>query len=580
MLKFMQRSAMSRNNAAQQSSTPRGATLRRLAGDERGSVALWVGLALITFVGCAGMAIDTARGYMMKARLSQALDAAALAGAKSLLSDTRDADINMFFNANFDAGSFSATVSGPVIVADTQKNTVSVSATATIDTTLMFVLGFDTMTVGAQSKAIRAINGLDVVVSMDMSLSMELPATKIQGAVDAAKIMVDTLYNDPNPKVVTINGQNYDLLNIGMVPWNGKINVRTNTVIDNTPFSTAATQTITVPSYTNPVTGATNQIYVYKSNISEVLLLSPPPSGWTGGVYARYIQDTSLTNDADLTLGYGAVGGKDWVAYEPIPPLEGEPQSGTWNNTTGGKPGATNWNGKEKMCKGAYWNDNLVDPDRPIDVGNQPAWWKDKRINPAEDCLATLTHGIVPLMGVKDATTKGKITTAINNLNTGGGPDGNTNVPQGLFWAWEVLMPGAPFNQAKVSVPFKRTQAIVLLSDGANTGYNGDAYKAVFGHKESAGTTTGNGTLPNGKPNNMNNRLLELAAKIKGANPAQGVKIFVVQYEESDPALKTLLKQVATEPNAPYYFFAPGATELKNAFKQIAAALSVLRLEQ
>ena len=54
------------------------AFLEKFAHDERGAVAVWVGLALITFVGCAGMAVDTTRGYMVKARLSQALDAAAV----------------------------------------------------------------------------------------------------------------------------------------------------------------------------------------------------------------------------------------------------------------------------------------------------------------------------------------------------------------------------------------------------------------------------------------------------------------------------------------------------------------------
>ena len=101
----------------------------------------------------------------------------------------------------------------------------------------------------------------------------------------------------------------------------------------------------------------------------------------------------------------------------------------------------------------------------------------------------------------------------------------------------------------------------------------------VFGPDNGAGTTNEHGKLTNANDNNLDNRLLMLASKIKGAIPAQGVKIFVVQYQESNPNLKALLKQVATEPNAPYYFYAPGDTELQDAFKQIAAALSVLRLQ-
>lgn len=592
MREFLQHSDVSQGKVK---AARRGSTLRRLAGNERGSVALWVGLALITFVGCAGMAIDTARGYMVKARLSQALDAAALAGAKSLLSDTRDEDINMFFNANFDSTSFGATIDGPDIEADTTKNTVKVSATATIDTTLMFVLGFETMTVAAEATAIRAINGLDVVLSIDVSGSMCMPCTKIQAAITAANTMVNTLYNDPNPKTVTINGQNYDLLNIGMVPWNAKVNVRTNKIVNAANFDPALTVTEAVTPFVNPLTGATQSV-VYKTNISEVRLLKDPLTGWRGSVYARYLDDSNQDNDADMNLGYGKVGNKDWIAYEPITLLEGEAQSGQWNSTSGGTvispayPGGLNWasstnNRRERSCYGAYWNDDYVDPgQKPNNVPQAPSYWvraNDSQGQPGNnDCTDTSPFGIVPLQGVKDATSKSVVTNSINALYSGGNqPNGNTDAPQGLFWAWEVLMPGMPFNQAKVSTPFKRTQAIVLLTDGQNTGNNGDAYMGVFGPDNGAGTTTEHGQLSNGTANNLDNRLLMLANKIKGANPDQGVKIFVVQYQESNPNLKALLKQVATEPNAPYYFYAPGDTELQNAFKQIAAALSVLRLQ-
>lgn len=594
MRNFMRQSDVSRGTPLP---AERGSTLSRLGRDERGSVALWVGLALITFVGCAGMAIDTARGYMMKARLSQALDAAALAGAKSLLSDSRDDDINMFFNANFDSSSFGATIDGPDIEADTTKNTVKVSATATIDTTLMFVLGFDTMTVAAESTAIRAINGLDVVMSIDISGSMCDPCSKIQAAISAANTMVDTLYNDPNPKTVTISGTNYDLLNIGMVPWNAKVNVRTNKIINTANFNAALTVTENVTPFINPLTGL-NQSVVYKTNISEVRLLKDPLAGWKGGVYARYLDDSDQTNDADLTLGYGTVGNKAWMAFEPITLLEGEERTGQWTAAEAGtsivspsNPGGVNWTSstnsrRERSCYGAYWNDDYNDPGQhPFPaVPNAPGYWVKANASQghagAQDCTNTALPGIVPLQGVKDATSKSVLTNSINALYAGSNaPTGNTNAPQGLYWAWEVLMPGAPFSQAKVSTPFKRTQAIVLLTDGQTTGNNGDAYMGVFGPDNGAATTSAHGLLSPGKNNNLNNRLLALASKIKGSNPAQGVKIFVVQYAESDPNLKTLLKQVATEPGAPYYFYAPGATELQNAFKQIAAALSVLRLQ-
>lgn len=560
---------------------------RRFADDQRGSVAIWVGVALTVFIGCAGMAVDTARGYMLKSRLSQALDAAALAGAKSLGTDNIDADITMFFNANFPTAEFDAVLDGPHIVQDLNTSTVAVTANATIDSTLMSVLGFKTITVGAAATAVRGLNGLDVVISIDMSGSMCNPCTKIEAAETAAKALIDTLYADPGPKSVILNGIDYSLLNVGMVPWSAKVNVRYNAAVNADAYNPALTQEVPIsPPFVNPLTGVT-QDRVYKTNISDVLMLSNPPAGWTGGVYARYIDDfraspavpNDETNDGDLKLGYGKFGTKDWIAYEPIPPLEGEPVSGTWGSSEG-----VNWDGKSKNCYQAYWNDSLADPEKPASVPSQPGYWVVG--NPSQgsansnECTGLITHGILPLQGVRDSASKQLVTNAIDGLYAppGSQPKGNTNAPQGLFWAWEVLMSGSPFSQAKSSTPFTRTQAIVFLTDGEITGENGDAYKGVFGPGTGAGTTNKHGKISGTQNNNLNNRLKQLAANIKGLDPAKGVKIYVVQYDEPSASLKALLQSVATEPNAPYYYLASDSAALQTAFQKIAASLSVLRL--
>ncbi|WP_374655090.1 pilus assembly protein TadG-related protein [Dongia sp.] len=575
---------------------PQKSMLSRFGADERGSVAIWVGIALTVFIGCAGMAVDTARGYMLKARLSQALDAAALAGAKSLGTDNVDADITMFFNANFPAQQLDAVLDGPHVVQDATTNTVSVDAKASIDSTLMSVLGFKTITVGAAASAVRGLNGLDVVISIDMSGSMCSPCTKIEAAETAAKTLIETLYADPNPKSVIINGIDYSLLNIGMVPWSAKVNVRYNTAVNNAVYDpAAATKLMVTTDVIHPRTGIA-QDHVWVTNISPVRFFDKPPTGWTGGVYARYIDDyraatssppaaavpNNESNDGDLKLGYGNFGGKDWRAFEAIPPLEGEPVSGSWPSSGEG----SNWNSRSKNCYQAYWNDPPSDPTPPTSVGPAPSYWVNANPNQGDanynDCTRLITHGILPLQGVRDATSKQLVINAIDGLYAppSSKPEGNTNAPQGLYWAWEVLMSGEPFNEAKASVPFTRTQAIVFLTDGEITGENGDAYKGVFGPGTGAGTTNKHGKISGTENNNLNNRLKQLAANIKGLDPAKGVKIYVVQYDEPSASLKTLLQSVATEPNAPYYYQANDAAALQSAFKKIAASLSVLRLSK
>ncbi|MDH3234898.1 MAG: pilus assembly protein TadG-related protein, partial [Alphaproteobacteria bacterium] len=65
-------------------------------------------------VGFIGLGTDAARGYLVKARLSQALDAAGLAGAQNATDNTLlQQDILMFFNSNYPSDFLGSTTTGP-----------------------------------------------------------------------------------------------------------------------------------------------------------------------------------------------------------------------------------------------------------------------------------------------------------------------------------------------------------------------------------------------------------------------------------------------------------------------------------
>jgi len=543
------------------------AGIHAFAADRRGTVITFMAVAIVPLIGALGLATDAARGYMVRSQLSSALDAAALAGGKVMFSANRDADIDKFFKANFPDGYMGATVTGPQITVNPDKTKLKLTATAVIGTTFMHVLGFKTMSVEAATEVTRTIDMLDLVLTIDMSGSMGQPMTKIQGARDAANSLVGILYGDNTVSpTYTVDGTTYNLLNIGLVTWNAKTNV---TINGGPAYDPALTTTVTVPSFINPVTGVA-QTVLYQVNNTPVLFLRDPGANWKGCVYARYVGDSDNTNDADLQIGSITVGNKYWPAYDPIPTLEGEPRSGSY---TSSEPNP--WRNTAKSCYGAYWNNSAT--SHPSDVPVRPAWWHAASptiSNPnSNDCTACLIHGITPLNHTKQT-----ITDAINALTT---PAGNTDIPQGLYWAWEVLMPGDPFNEAVASVPFPRQRAIVLLTDGEIVGGNGDAYGGRFGADTIAGTqhSATHGFMPSPPAaantyNNLNNRLLQLAANVK----AQGIKVYVIQFDNTNPALTTLLSTVATEPNAPYYYNAPTVAELQSAFSQIASNLSKLRL--
>ena len=117
-------------------------TLWGVARDKRGAVSVLLHAAIIPLVAFGGLAVDTARGYLMKSRLNYALDAAALAGGKVMFDTTkRDAAINKFFKANFPDGYMGAPVTGPTLTVNTVDQTIKLDATANMDTSLMRVVG-------------------------------------------------------------------------------------------------------------------------------------------------------------------------------------------------------------------------------------------------------------------------------------------------------------------------------------------------------------------------------------------------------------------------------------------------------
>ena len=121
---------------------------------ERGSMNVLYAVALIPMVGALGLATDTARGFLLKARLSQAIDQAVLAGGKVYFSPTRNDDVLKYFTANFPNTAtisfdtpFNAefmdaqvTLSTPVESGEAGSERLYILATATVPTTFTRVL--------------------------------------------------------------------------------------------------------------------------------------------------------------------------------------------------------------------------------------------------------------------------------------------------------------------------------------------------------------------------------------------------------------------------------------------------------
>ena len=74
----------------------------------------------------------------------------------------------------------------------------------------------------------------------------------------------------------------------------------------------------------------------------------------------------------------------------------------------------------------------------------------------------------------------------------------------------------------------------------------------------------------------MNHRLKMLAANIKAA----GVEIYKIHFANSGGSLQSLMKEIASGPDAPYFHYVPNGSTLQTVFQEVANHLSELRLSK
>ena len=164
---------------------------------QRGVVLLMHGLMLVATIATVGLAVDVGTIYLIKARLSAAVDAAALAAGRSVnLANTvaqaqtqAIAAAQQFFNANFPPGYLNS-IGTPTVtptftqVTDGSGNptgvlNISVTASAQAPTYFMNIFNISRITVSDSGTASR--RGLVLILVLDQSSSMNTAPDPVSG---------------------------------------------------------------------------------------------------------------------------------------------------------------------------------------------------------------------------------------------------------------------------------------------------------------------------------------------------------------------------------------------------------------
>ena len=574
-----------------------GLSLRRLLNDQRGAVMAIVGLAIIPLFAIIGLAIDTGRGYMLKSKLSYAIDAAGLAGGRAFETDLREDDIMMFFEANFPPGYMASDLlpGHPVITFDDEENTITIEASAVIPTYFMSVAGVHDMTVSARTVIQRELRGMELVLVMDNTGSMR--GSKMTGMIDAAHDLVDILYG---------SREEVPQFWVGLVPYSATVNIG--------------------PQHDDWLTGYDADDFT--------------PTEWKGCVEARSFPNDSNDEPPDTEQWTPFRWASTMNQYEnpwwPYDPDEYvavvEDDDDDWDEPgnlisvhgapahSGDEPEVVQHSNSNAATWGPYIpGDNEWDPDGP-----------ESALNLDNDLYQN--HGTGPNLGCGPAITplvssKTTVEAAIDDMAPW--HRGGTMANLGLAWGWRALSPrwrGLWDGDLSEEMPLDYDEPnmekdIILLTDGNNEWYDWPGpdgstppYTAnasgncgegsnVFpqgglpGDNNAKNTTcqtlrgdypgadyTGYGRLNEGRlgttnKNTANGILDDRMLAMCQAMKAQGIIIYTLTFGGTpDAGTQDLYRDCATEEDM--YHHAPSNSELQQAFVQIADELSALRIAE
>lgn len=145
----------------------------RRINEERGAIAAFVAVSLVGIIGAGGLAIDLGRGFVRQVRISRAVDAAVIASASAIRQGVAAAEAQGRAVASLNGitdGVDGVSFSLSFATSGDGERTVTGEAAQPMPTTLMRILGWEQVDIGAA--AVAAVPPLDVSLVIDQSGSL------------------------------------------------------------------------------------------------------------------------------------------------------------------------------------------------------------------------------------------------------------------------------------------------------------------------------------------------------------------------------------------------------------------------
>ncbi len=530
---------------------------RAFARDRSGAAAAIFAIAMPLVAVLALGAVDYSRASSARQSLQDSLDSAALAVARSTLTDATQMNtlgvsiLRSQLNAN---GGMTLVSSPQNFVAS--NNTIVADASATIQPVLTSLFGA-TITLAAHSEVVRSINKIEVAMVLDTTGSMADTlgsGTKMTALKSAASSLVDILSaaaqraSDPNS------------VKIAVVPFSMTVRV--------------------APSNKNSgwITGVQPAAYgadlFTQANTDRFALLAKMGLTWAGCVESRPapydVQDTGSSPSVPATMfvPYFAPDEPDnnkisngWGYYSFTNNYITNDLTGTtWQARQGNanKYGTSNWSGFSRTDNG---------------TGSK---------GPNKGCSMAAMQ---PLLTVNTAANATAVKNQLNTMQ----PNGNTNIAMGAMWGWHMLSPTPPFTPASpysagaLYTTDKLSKVMILLTDGDNTNdtYNNPENSIYTGVGYMWQKRLLDASLtPLDETSSSDDRMLAIDSRealVCTNMKAKGIIIYTIGVGVSDHS-RSGLSACASSPDK--YFDVTDSAQLSSVFSTIAGQINNLRISK
>ncbi|MEX0853719.1 MAG: pilus assembly protein [Bauldia sp.] len=509
--------------------------LRSLWRCRSGNVAMMFALAIIPLFGVVGAAVDYTRISRAQLRLADALDAALLSvGSQPEMTDKQAfAAVDAWMHAHLDTG-----WTGAWQLASLTQDGGKLTAVATtvVDMTLARLLGVDQVPVRVLSEAIRSLGKLELAMVLDNTGSMK--GTKIATLKTAAGELVDSLAKTTKKP---------EDLRIALVPFSQTVNVGPG--YEKASWLDAAGDSASAKSL---FLGQTvNRLDLFKA---------------VGAAWGGCVETLAMPYEIEAAAPDPAKPDTLYVPYF-APDEPGNKVSGGYNNSYL----------KDSPLKAV--KDALAAQGLPADQPDFQLLQGDvQKYTGTPSSGTTGAFGyqygpnsgceIAPLLRLSTNTTA--VQQAINAMIA----NGNTDIPIGLTWGWNVLAPSGPFGDGVAYGDDEWTKVVVLMTDGNNENQVGNledqSYYSGIGYiwQGRIGATSADKAT---RTKLRDGRLGEICAKMK----AEGVVIYTVRVEVKNGSSDVLLK-CATEPEN--FYDVDDVGDLVAVFADIGGKIQKLRL--